>query len=451
MTLAKEQSFEARTRGYLERIAALDPILHAFITVTPETALASAREADKSAARGHSRRALHGMPLAVKDCIDVMGVRCTYGSSFFADHVPAADAAVVKSLKASGAVLVGKANLHEFAFGGTTQNAFHGGCRNPWDTRRIPGGSSGGSAVAVAAGLAAGALGTDTGASIRMPAALCGVSGLRPSHGLVSLDGVFPVSPQLDTVGAIARSVSDLARVQAAIVDEVAASANGISSADLPNHLDDPIEGLRVAVPDDFFFADADDDVTEAVLVAAKVLEGLGARLVTASIAGAAEVQSRQMPVLVADAARLHRDRLATAPEKFSEGVRRRLLPGLDMPAARYAECQKWLQDWRQRAAVFFQDTADIVLTPTVPTTAPLVEDDENMAEVTRRLSLFCWTWPAAGAPALTIPCGFSNGLPIGMQLAAARWNDARVLNLGHRFQQVTDWHLRWPPLMAAV
>jgi aspartyl-tRNA(Asn)/glutamyl-tRNA(Gln) amidotransferase subunit A len=385
------------------------------------------------------------MPLAVKDCIDVMGVRCTYGSSFFADHVPDDDATVVKSLKAAGAVLIGKTNLHEFAFGGTTQNAFYGACRNPWDTRRIPGGSSGGSAVAVAAGLAVGALGTDTGASIRMPAALCGVSGLRPTHGSVPGAGVFPVSPPLDTVGVIARDISDLARMQAAILDAEVASSHGVSAADLLDKLDEPIEGLRIAIPDEFFFDDADAEVSAAVLVAAKVLEALGARLVTASIPGAAEVQSRQMPVLIADAARLHRERLATAPEKFSEGVRRRLLSGLEMPANHYADCQRWLDEWRRRVTAFFQDTADVVLTPTVPTTAPLAEDDENMAEVIRRLSLFSWTWPAAGCPALTLPCGFSDGLPIGVQLAASRWKDGRLLNVGYRYQQATDWHLQEP------
>ena len=441
-----EQSSLAKTAGCLERIAALDPTLHAFITVTSGTAIEAARKADAMAAEGKSLGLLHGMPLAVKDCIDVEGVRCTRGSAFFADHMPAQDAVVVGRLKAAGAVLIGKTNLHEFAFGGTSQNAFYGGCRNPWDISRIPGGSSGGSAVAVAAGLAAGALGTDTGSSIRMPAALCGVSGLRPTHGMVSSEGVFPVSPTLDTVGPIAGSVADLARILAAIVDVDAAEANGVRPGDFLGNLEAPIDGLRIAVPDDFFFSEAESDVANAVLTAAKALERLGARLVTASIPGAADVQSHQMPLLIADAARLHRDRLASAPEKFSDGVRRRLQPGLDMTDADYARSQRWLADWRRRASAFFEDSADVMLTPSVPTTAPLV-DDQNLAEVTRLLSLFSWTWPAAGSPALTVPCGFSSGLPIGMQLAAGRWRDARLLNVAHRYQQATDWHLREPAI----
>jgi aspartyl-tRNA(Asn)/glutamyl-tRNA(Gln) amidotransferase subunit A len=446
--LAEESSL-ALTERCLERIAAWDPGLRAFITVTANTALEAAHAADTIIARGDTTGPLHGLPFAVKDCIDIGGVRCTYGSAFFADHVPAQDAAVVRKLKSAGAILLGKTNLHEFAFGGTSQNAFFGNCRNPWDTQRIPGGSSGGSAVAVAAGLAAGALGTDTGSSIRMPAALCGVSGLRPTYGMVSAKGVFPVSPPLDTVGPIARDVATLARIQAAIID-VEASTRGVAPESFLHTLEDAINGLRIAVPDDFFFSEADPDVADAVLAAAKVLERLGARLVTMALSGAADVQSHQMPMLIADAAKLHHARLAEAPEKFSEGVRRRLLPGLDMSARDYADSVRWLSEWRRQGEAFFRNSADIMLTPTVPMTAPLAADDRNMAEVTRRLSLFCWTWPAAGSPALTVPCGFSGGLPIGMQLAAGRWRDARLLNVGHRYQQATDWHLRLPPLATA-
>lgn len=435
------------TERQLERIAALEPNLHSFVTVMAESALAAARTADDAIGRGGSLGALHGMSIAVKDCIDVAGARCTNGSAFFNDNVPSEDAAVVKHLKASGAILIGKANLHEFAFGGTTQNAFFGACRNPWDRARIPGGSSGGSAVAVAAGLARGALGTDTGASIRMPAALCGVSGLRPTHRFTSLDGVFPVSSPLDTVGAMARSVADVARIQAAIADSKVCMAHNVAPDDLIECLDNPIDGVRIAVPDDFFFREAETDVSEAVLAAAKALERRGARLVSTAIPGATDVQSHQAPMLVADAARVHSDRLRAAPEKFSEGVRRRMLPGLEMTADDYADHQRWLQEWRQRAVTFFRDVAEIVLTPTVPVTAPIVEADENMAEVTRRLTLFSWVWPAAGTPALSIPCGFSAGLPIGMQLAAARWNDARLLSVGHQFQQATDWHRHEPPV----
>lgn len=437
----------ARTEACLARIAQHEPRLHAFITVTARSALDEALRADQASERGESLGPLHGMPIAVKDCIDVGGVRCTNGSAFFADNISAEDAVVVARLRAAGAVLLGKTNLHEFAYGGTTQNATYGSCRNPWDTRCVPGGSSGGSAVAVAAGLADGALGSDTGSSIRMPAALTGVTGLRPTAGSVPATGVLPVSPPHDIVGPIARSVADVARIQAAIVEAGEPARHGVDPSSLVDSLSDDIAGLRIAIPDDFFFTEADDTVAEAVLAAAKVVEARGATLLSRAIPGAAEVQAHLMPLLFADAADFHRDRLANAPEKFSVGVRTRLQPGLDMRAIDYAHALRWLETWQARCAAFFEDEADAMITPTVPITAPEIADDRRLTDVSSRLSQFCWTWPAARAPALTVPCGFADGLPIGMQIASGRWRDARILTIGHQYQQATDWHRRAPQL----
>ena len=445
--MARPGSSVARTEACLARIERLDPVLHAFITVTADSALDQARQADLAAARGDVLGPLHGIPVAVKDCIDVGGVRCTHGSAFFADRVPAKDAVVVAQLRAAGAVLLGKTNLHEFAYGGTTQNAVFGACRNPWNTRCVPGGSSGGSAVAVAAGLADGALGSDTGSSIRMPAALTGVTGLRPTAGSVSPAGVLPVSPPHDIVGPIARNVADVARIQAAIISPGAPARHAVTPAALIDRLDDDISGLRIAIPDDFFFDEADVVIAESVLTAAKTLEKRGARLVVRSIPGAADVQSHLMPLLFADAADYHRDRLADAPEKFSAGVRTRLEPGLAMKAIDYARSLRWLEAWKTRCAAFFDDEADAMITPTAPVIAPEIGDDYKLTAVSSRLSRFCWTWPAAGVPALTVPCGFSDGLPIGMQIAAGRWQDALVLSIGHGYQKSTDWHRREPDL----
>ncbi len=442
-----ELSSCSATEACLERIEKLDPLLHAFITVTAEPAREAARAADAAAREGRSLGLLHGMPIAVKDCIDVAGVPCTGGSSFFADRIAEADAEVVTRLRAAGAVLIGKTNLHEFAYGGTTQNAFYGGCRNPWDTGRIPGGSSGGSAVAVAAGLTVGALGSDTGSSIRMPAALTGTTGFRPTGGSVSSAGVLPVSPPHDVVGPIGRSVADVARIQAAIVSPDQASRHGMAPTDLMTRLEEDITGLRLAVPEDFFFSEAEPVIAEIVLEAARILERRGARLVTKSISGAAEAQSNLMPLLFVDAADFHRERLEGSPEGFSVGVRTRLQPGLDMRAVDYAHRLRWLEDWQVRCEAFFRDEADAMITPTVPIVAPEVGDDSKLTEVSSRLSRFCWTWPAARTPALSVPCGFSEGLPIGMQIAAGRWQDARVLTLGHAFQQVTGWHRMMPDL----
>ena len=429
----------ARTEAALARIARLDPVLHAFISIDAEMALADARASDARAAAGETLGPLDGMPIAVKDCIDVAGLRCTRGSAFFADFVPPADAPVVARLRAAGAVILGKTNLHEFAFGGTTQNARFGACRNPWGIDRIPGGSSGGSAVAVAAGLAEAALGTDTGSSIRMPAALTGVCGLRPTHGTIPADGVFPVSPPLDIVGPMARDVPTLAALLTTIADPDAGFAGAA--------LDDGVAGLRIAVPDDFFVAEAAAVVAEAVLAAARLLEKKGAKLVRRSIAGAGDVQDHQARILICDAAALHRERLETAPEKFSAGVRERMLPGLALRGVDYARSLRWLEDWRRRVAAFFRDEADFTLTPAVPITAPLIDDDKNLATVTRHISRFAWTWPAAGCPSLVVPCGFIDGLPVGLQLAGPRGSALRMLAIGQSSQEETDWHRAMPPV----
>jgi aspartyl-tRNA(Asn)/glutamyl-tRNA(Gln) amidotransferase subunit A len=432
----------ARTEEALARIAVSQDLLHAFITVSPETALAEARAADRRAAVGASLGPLDGTLVAIKDCIDVAGIRCTRGSAFFADRIAQADASVVTRLRDAGAVILGKTNLHEFAFGATSQNAFFGSCRNPWDLDRIPGGSSGGSAAALAAGLAEAALGTDTGSSIRMPAALTGVCGLRPTHGTIPDGGVFPVSPPLDTVGPMARSVEMLASMLGIMAD---ASA-GFERAE--DRLDAEITGLRIAVPDDFYFAEADPEVATMALDAARILEAAGAKLVSAAIVGASEVQEHQARLLICDAADLHRERLATEPEKFSEGVRTRMLPGLTLRGVDYAHSLRWLEEWRRRVESFFRDTADLMLTPAVPTVAPVVGDDHNLATVTRHISRFAWTWPAAACPSLVVPCGFVDGLPVGLQLAGSRHADLTLLGAGAVYQRATDWHTVVPPAL---
>ncbi len=431
----------------LARIEQLDPTLHAFITVTADGARAAARNADRMRSGQHTPGSLAGVAIAVKDCIDVEDVRCTSGSHFFAHRVAQADARVIARLRASGAAIIGKTNMHELAYGGTTQNAFFGGCRNPWDTSRIPGGSSGGSAVAVAAGLAHGALGTDTGSSIRMPAALTGITGLRPTWGSVSPSGILPVSPPHDIAGPMARSVPDVAALFATILETEPCQSHGLTPDALVSALGEDISGLRIAVPDDFFFAEADEAVAETVMSAIRRIERRGARVISRTLLHAAEAQANLMPVLFADAAAFHRERLEKHPEGFSIGVRTRLQPGLDMRAIDYADRLRWLEAWRQRCARFFADEADVMITPTVPVVAPPIGDDRKLTEVSSRLSRFCWVAPAAGLPALTLPCGFVSGLPVGMQVMGARWRDAIVLAVGAAYQRLTDWHRQVPPL----
>jgi aspartyl-tRNA(Asn)/glutamyl-tRNA(Gln) amidotransferase subunit A len=392
-----------------------------------------------------------GVPLAVKDLFDTAGLTTTYGSVVFADHVPERSAAAVTALEAAGYVNVGKTNLHEFAYGATSQNEHYGRCRNAWDDARLPGGSSGGSGVAVAGGMCEVALGTDTGGSIRMPASLNGICGLRPTAGAVPNRGSFPVSPPYDTIGPMARRIIDLARVYAAIAGPDATDPTSAPDAppDVLGRLADGIEGLRILMPTRFFAAEAEPEVAAAVRQAAEVVAGLGAQVEEGDLPGADAAQAHLMPIIYADAAAYHRERLEREPGRFGRDVRARLQPGLELRAIDYARSLRWLDGWRRQVAQLFEQRCDLVLTPTMPCTAPLIEPDHDLIAVSTRLSRFTWVWPAAGVPALSVPCGFDgHGLPIGMQLAGPRWSEPLLLRVGHAYQLVTDWHQRRPKLV---
>jgi len=441
----------ARVQALLARIAQLDPELHAFITVTRGAALDAARACDAAAAEGRSLGPLHGLVVAIKDCIDVGGTRGTWGSAFFAERTATEDAVVVRRLRAAGAILIGTTNLHEFAYGGTTQNPHYGACRNAWDRRRVPGGSSGGSAVAVAAGLCDVALGTDTGASIRLPAALNGIAALRPTLGAVPNSGCMPVSPPHDVIGPMAYEVADLARVLEAIRGYEPSdpfSRQPPRSLEALPVVDPPLAGLRVALAGGYFRDGVEADAMAAVEAAAKKLEAQGARLIDADIPLASEAQDHLNPIVYADAANFHRERLAHQPEIFGEAVRERLQPGLALPATDYARGLRWIEHFRLVMRGFYEDVADVALLPAVTGPPPLISDREDAIAVTASLSRFFWVAPAGGLPALALPCGFSNqGFPLGLQLLGAPWSDDRLLAIGRRYQAVTDWHRSRPDL----
>ncbi len=449
MTSAEQAT--ARLETYLERIGQLDPQLRAFITVVAEPAREQARRCDLAAAEGRSLGRLHGVVVAVKDCIDVEATRGTWGSAFFADRIAPADAAVVARLRAEGAIIIGTTNLHEFAYGGTTQNPHHGSCRNPWDQGRVPGGSSGGSAVAVAAGLCDAALGTDTGASIRLPAALTGVSGLRPTLGAVSNLGCMPVSPPHDVIGPMARSVDDLERVFRVIEgfdqrDPFSKHRPPSSSSE-----DDQLNGLRVAVPGGYFRDAVDPSIVEAVDGAARLFESCGARLLDIGVPMAAAAQDHLNPIIYADAANFHRDRLRAHPERFGRAVYDRLQPGLELCAIDYARGLRWIEGFRHRLAGWFEETADAILIPATLGPAPPIAASDDAVAATAALSRFFWIAPAGGLPALALPCGFSgDGLPLGMQLLGPAWSEPMLFRLGRCYQRRTDWHRRQPPVVVA-
>ncbi|MFZ9448594.1 MAG: amidase [Alphaproteobacteria bacterium] len=442
----------ARAEACLAAIARLDGTLRAFITPMPDAARVQASLADAAARKGRSLGPLHGMVVALKDCIDVAGVRGTAGSRFFADRVSPADATVVARLRAAGATIVGTANLHEFCFGGTTQNAHWGACRNPWDTTRIPGGSSGGSAVAVAAGMAEAALGTDTGGSIRGPCSITGVTGLRPSVGAVPCTGIFPVSPPLDTCGPMARSAADVALVFAAIAGHD--PADPFSEAREPpeamRRLSAGVAGLRVGIPRNHYFDGAPAAIAQAALDAARVLERLGARLEDIVVRGAEDAPANVQRIIFADASALHRGRLASDPGLFDPLVRERLQPGLALPATELADALRWRERFIHSTRRMLATDVDLVLSPMVATEVPRADDARGIVAVSAAIMRNAWGWAAAGVPALALPCGFSpDGMPIGLQLAAGHWRDDVVLRAGHAYQRCTDWHMRLPPLHA--
>jgi aspartyl-tRNA(Asn)/glutamyl-tRNA(Gln) amidotransferase subunit A len=445
-----EISAVGATEAYLERIELLDRAIGAFVTVDAEAALEQAQAADDALAAGRTLGPLHGLPVALKDNIDTAGLRTTVGAAFFADRVPDADAEVTRRLRLAGAVVLGKVVLHELAYGATTQNEHFGPCRNPWDHERIPGGSSGGSGAAVAAGLCAAALGTDTGGSVRIPAALNGVSGLRPTAGLVSIRGVYPITWTLDTVGPIAHAVSDLA----ALLDVLAGyDPADTQSRDLPytpavDALDLGVEGMRVGIPSTFYFEDVDDGIVQLVRAAAEVLASLGAVVEEIELPGAAAALAAAKMMIQAEAFAIHRERLREQPERFGADVRKRLERGKSITGAGYAEQRERARVWRRTVENAFE-RVDLVLSPVTGTVAPPAGGE--MIETTERLVRLTYGWSLAGIPALAVPCGFSEaGLPVGMQLAAPRLGEADLVRAGAAYQRETNWHLCEPVLAGA-
>lgn len=437
------------TAQQLALTEALNPALKAMISTNPQ-ALAQARAIEQRQAAG-ATLPLAGITVSIKDNIDTAGLGTTMGSAFFRDHVPTSDAPVVQRLRRAGAVIIGKANLHEFAFGGTTQNPHHGLGRNPWNADAIPGGSSGGSGSSVAAHLCDASLGTDTGGSIRIPAALNGVAGLRPTHGRVPNSGCFPVSAAYDTIGPLARSVADVARVHEVISGP---DRGDDCSVDQPvtswaQRYAQGVEGLRVGVPEAWALGNLDPEVERLVRAALDDLRGLGVQIVPIELPGAELAQSHLMPMVQSDAAAVHAQRLSDAPGTFGPDVLERLTQGRVLSSREYADAMRFKERWLVTLRDTF-DKVDVILTPSCPVTAPLCADTARMIETTRGISRFTYAWSLAGTPALSVPCGLAaNGLPAGIQLIAPWWQEALVLALGAHYQGATAHHLAVAPMVA--
>jgi aspartyl-tRNA(Asn)/glutamyl-tRNA(Gln) amidotransferase subunit A len=431
----------------LAKIEAQNETLTTFITVTESQARADAEAADAAAAEGRWLGLLHGMPMAVKDNIDTAGVRTTSGAKFWSERVPNDDAPVIKRLKAAGAVIVGKATLGELVFDIRSHNPVVGHAKNPWDLSRSPGGSSGGSAAALAADMCVGALGSDTGGSVRIPASFCGVSGLRPTHGAVPNTGATQVSVANDTIGPMARRVEDVARIFAVTVGYEPSDPHSIDH-DFGNflpRLHDGIEGLRIGIPRNFFFDNIDPDIEVAVRNAADVFESLGAELVEIDLPGAEQAFPKVCVQIYCDAANFHRQRLTEEPNAFSAPIYERMKRGLEIPGVDYAASMRFKETWMRTVGEAFEGV-DVILSPTTPVPALPLEDTPDLHVLTGRAASLTYAGSLASIPGLSLPCGFTtDGLPAGVMLQAAWWNDPLLLQAGCAYQSVTDWHHKRP------
>ena len=449
MTSSVEPNSRSMTEACLSAIERQNGTVNAMITVTAENAIRQAEAADTAARDGRWLGLLHGMPMAIKDNIATAGIRTTSGSPFFADHVPNENAAVTQRLIDAGAVILGKATLHEFAFGIRSYNPVSGQCRNPWDLSRVPGGSSGGSGAALAADMCVGALGSDTGGSVRLPAASNGVSGLRPTHGRVPNHGSTPVSATLDTIGPMARRVSDVARIFAVIaghdVRDPLSSDRPLENF-LPN-LTRPIQGIRIGIPKNMYFEDCHADIESAVRAAAAVLANAGAKLVEIDVPGVAEMQGWATILIFADACAQNSERLRQHPEMFEKPVYDRMTEGLKLSAVDYSNALRAQESWKRTLQALFAEV-DVLLSPTLPSLVPPIEEDKSLLEATKNATRNTYAGAFGQLPGLSVPCGFSSdGLPVGLQLEAAWWQDPLLLQLGATYQERTDWHLRRPSL----
>ncbi len=445
---ARELSPVELVRAYLERIEKLNSALNVYLTVMAESALAAATAAEQAVMRGEALGPLHGVPVALKDNCDVVGVRMSAGTKFLRENVATADSEVAARLQKAGAILLGKLHMHEWAIGATTRNPHFGPCRNPWDPQRIPGGSSGGSGAALAADMALGTIGTDTGGSVRIPAALNGVSGIRPTVGRVSIRGVVPVSWTFDTIGPMARRAEDVAHLLQVMAgyDPAEPTSVDIPVPDYFAELRTGVKGLRIGLLAGHFQSEPEPVVAAVVQQAAQVFVALGAQVEDVELVGAVDTIDRMSELILADAAAFHQARMAERPKDFGQDVMTRLQRGAAVTGVQYALARQEQRRWQRYMEQVFS-RYDLLLVPTCGTAAPLIEESEGV-ETTRRLTRFSYPLNLACVPVISIPCGFTpEGMPLSLQLAARHWQEALVLRAAWAYQQATDWHVRRPAL----
>lgn len=461
------------TRTYLDRIAALDSQFNSFITVDETAAMAAAALADERIAAGNAA-ALTGIPIAHKDIFCTDGLRTSCGSRMLDNFVPPYDATVIQRFKTAGAVLLGKTNMDEFAMGSSNESSFYGPVRNPWDTNLVPGGSSGGSAAAVAALLAPAATGTDTGGSIRQPAAFCGITGLKPTYGRVSRLGMVAFASSLDQAGPMAHSAEDCALLLTAMAghDPLDSTSSTADTEDYSQTLGDSLAGLRIGLPSEYFGEGLDGATGECIQSALRELEAQGATLVNVSLphsaltiptyyiiapAEASTNLSRfdgvRYGYRCADPVDLHDLYTRTRQEGFGEEVKRRILVGTYALSAGYYDAYyKKAQQIRRLIKQDFMtcfEQVDVIAGPTTPGPAFPLGAKSNDPISMYLEDVYTLAVNLAGLPGMSVPAGFVAGKPVGLQLIGRHFDEARLLNVAHRLQQATDWHLRRPEFTA--
>ncbi len=443
-------------RATLTRIEQYDGELKAFITILSDEALECAERAEASIVRGGYIGPLHGIPIGLKDIIYTEGSRTTCGSKILADFFPREDATVVTRLKKAGAIIVGKLNCHEFAFGATSVNPHYGTPKNPWNARCIPGGSSGGSAVAVAASLCLGALGTDTGGSIRIPSSLCGTVGLKPTYGRVSTSGVYPLSWSLDHVGPMTKSVRDAAILLQSLAGRDPRDANS-SSEPVPDYLSirEDVRGLRAGVPSDFYFENCDPEVRDHVMQALEVLKEAGVIIEEVSIPHLKHATTAGLVILLAEAASQHENYLkGSQSQDYGKDVRGLLKSGTFVTATQYIKAQRVRSVMRKEFLKAFE-LVDVLITPGLPVVAPKMEQDSvtisgKRETVRSALTRVMRPYNLTGLPAIVLPCGFSrSGLPVALQIAGRPFEETTILAVAQAYEEHTPWHEKRPSIEA--
>ncbi len=438
----------------LERIDRLEPKLNAFITLMPEQAKRDARRLTSELARGRRRGPLHGIPLSLKDLYYTKGVPTTAGSKVLADFVPEYDATTTARLKRAGAIIVGKNNLHEFAPGSTNNNAHYGPCHNPWLHGRIPGGSSGGSGAAVAAGMTMGTMGTDTAGSIRIPSCMCNLVGIKPTYGRVSRYGVVPLSWSLDHAGPMTRTVEDNAIMLQALAgyDSKDPSSLRVGVPDYMEDIDGGLRGLKVGLPREIWDMEFDPETAGLVRRAVGVLEELGAEVSEVSLPLAEASSYAANLISRSESTAIHEEWLVERGAEYGDNVRGRLQMGAAVTAVDYIKAQR-VKTLVQQEFGRVLDEVDVLASPTCPIPAHGIDEDPTVPagrpfEGQGMMTLYTRPFDVSGQPAITVPCGFTReGLPAGLQLVGPWLGEGLLFRAANAYQKATEWHLRRPPL----